>query len=90
MLTIMKNIHFTRLIKAGSSVKEFNFRKLSYAKVPTFHVDVTDDRANRLVFTLQKLEDSWVMSPLNLPQWVKDAQNSLQEIVDDKKNEVDE
>jgi hypothetical protein len=86
MLTIMKNIHFTRLVKAGNSLKEFNFRKHSYATVPTFHVDVTDERANRIVFTLQKLEGSWIMTPLTLPNWLKEVQASLQEIAEEGSN----
>ena len=83
MLTILKNIHFTRLVKAGSTLKEFNFRKHSYAAVPTFHVDVTDERANRIVFTMQKLEGAWIMTPLNLPSWVKETSSSLQQILED-------
>lgn len=89
MLTILKNIHFTRLVKAGSSMKEFNFRKLGYASVPTFHVDVTDDRANRIVFTMQKLEGSWTMTPLDLPKWIKEVCTSLTQILDENNN-VDE
>lgn len=83
MLTILKNIHFTRLVKAGNSLKEFNFRKHSYAAVPTFHVDVTDDRANRIVFIMQKLEGAWIMSPLNLPNWVKEVSAHLQQIIEE-------
>lgn len=88
MLTIMKNIHFTRLVKAGNTLKEFNFRKHSYAPVPTFHVDVTDERANRIIFTLQKLEGAWIMNPLNLPNWVKDVQSTLQDIAEETNNKA--
>jgi hypothetical protein len=91
MLTILKNVHFTRLVKAGNTLKEFNFRKLSYASVPTFHVDVTDDRANRIVFTMHHLEGAWIMSPLDLPKWIKEVCTSLNQILDesntDKKEE---
>jgi hypothetical protein len=90
MLTILKNIHFTRLVKAGSSLKEFNFRKLGYANVPTFHVDVTDDRANRIVFTMQKLEGSWIMTPLDLPKWIKEVCTSLNQILEETNKEETE
>lgn len=89
MLTILKNIHFTRLVKAGSSLKEFNFRKLGYASVPTFHVDVTDERANRIVFIMQKRDGSWIMNPLDLPKWIKDVCTSLTQILDESNN-IDE
>jgi hypothetical protein len=87
MLTILKNIHFTRLVKAGDGLKEFNFRKQSNATVPTFQVDVTDERANRIIFTLQKVEGAWIMSPLSLPAWVKEVQPVLLEIVEDGQNQ---
>lgn len=90
MLIIMKNIHFTRLVKAGSSVKEFNFRKLRYSQVPSFHVDVTDERANRIVFTMEKSDGSWIMNPINLPVWLKNTCNSLQQILEDAENEKED
>lgn len=82
MLTIMKNVHFTKLVKVGATLKEFNFRKLGYSPVPAYHVDSTDDRANRIVFTMQKIEGSWTISPLNIPIWVKQVEESLKEILE--------
>lgn len=83
MLTIMKNVHFTKLVKAGHALKEFNFRRLSYSPLPTYHVDVTDDRANRIVFIMQKAEGNWTISPLNIPPWVAQAEESLKEILEE-------
>ncbi|HET9056926.1 MAG TPA: hypothetical protein VFN30_08785 [Chitinophagaceae bacterium] len=89
MFTTVKNIHFTKLVKAESGVKEFNFRKIPLAPVPTFHVDVTDECTNRIIFTMQKLEGGlWTMSPVNLPQWIINIQHSLQEIIEDKNSRV--
>ena len=83
MLLIMKNVHFTKLVKVGTTLKEFNFRKLRYSSVPEYHVDVTDDRANRIIFTMQKTEGNWILSPINIPNWINQVKQSLQEILEE-------
>ena len=86
MLTIMKNVHFTKLVKAGHTLKEFNFRKLANSSGPAYHVDVTDDRANRIIFTMQKTEGGWILAPINIPNWINQVKQLLQEILDEAEN----
>ena len=43
-----KQIHFTRLIKAGGRLREFNFRKMKQLDQDVFSVDTVDDRGNRM------------------------------------------
>ena len=53
-LHIIKNIQFTRNLKVNGLVREFNFRKISGPPDELFHVDVVDDRGNRIMFRMQK------------------------------------
>lgn len=82
MLTIAKNIHFTKLVKAGNTLKEFNFRKLQAFAQPVYHIDVTDDRANRIIFKMQKEETGWLTQPTVIPVWIKQIETSLKEILE--------
>ncbi|MBI2729816.1 MAG: hypothetical protein HYX40_03535 [Sphingobacteriales bacterium] len=86
MLTIAKNVHFTRLVKAGGTLKEFNFRKLGYASVPSYHIDTTDERANRIVFEMKLDEGGWTISQFNIPKWILQVKESLQEILYQQEN----
>ena len=78
------NTHFTRLIKAKDKLREYNFRKLPGLS-NLFHVDVSDDRGNRLIFKMQKTEDSrWKIMDEVLPLWVYDSEVKLNEAIEDE------
>ena len=49
-----KVVHFTRLIKAGGRLREFNFRKHKQQEDDVFSVDTGDDRGNRILFLYDK------------------------------------
>src|SRR5436190_2155587 len=57
-LEFIRNIQFSKLIKVNGRLKEFNFRKPNSKESP-FTVDVIDDRANRIIFHMQKTDDKW-------------------------------
>lgn len=77
------NVYFSKIIKVGDRLREFNFRKLPGA-VNSFHVDVTDDRGQRIIFTMFKDEEnSWKIASQNLPLWVNYAEGSLAEIINE-------
>jgi hypothetical protein len=82
----MNNTHFTRLIKANERLREFNFRKLpSTANQNLFHVDVSDDRGNRLIFKMQKEAGSpWKIIDEVLPNWVYESEPRLNEAIEDQ------
>ncbi len=84
-----RNIHFTKHIKANGRVREFNFRKIPSQDEQLFHVDVSDDRGNRLIFRMQKSNnDQWRLINLGLPQWVHDAEGKLGELIDDEMKQL--
>lgn len=70
---LKKNVHFTKLIKVSGKLKEFNFRQL---KDDMFHVDVSDDRGNRIIFKM-KNESGWKISEGIVPDWVQQSESLL-------------
>lgn len=76
--SFIKIIHFTRLVKIGDRLREFNFKKNNNAGDYTFDVDTADDRGNRIFFRLQKSDNEWNLSSKQiLPDWVSSHQQQL-------------
>lgn len=64
------NIAFSKIIKADGRNREFNFRKLP-ADYPSYHVDVTDDKGGRIIFSMHKSANgTWRMTANRLPLWI--------------------
>ena len=81
----MNNKHFTRLIKAAARLREFNFRKLPSPTNDLFHVDVSDDRGNRLIFKMQKSGSGpWKIIEEVLPPWIYDTEPRLNEAIEEQ------
>jgi hypothetical protein len=76
-----KNIQFSRLIKAGGSLKEFNFRKPSSPDGQLYHVDVSDDRGHRVYFNLVLETEEWIIQGSLLPAWITEAEGLISEAV---------
>jgi hypothetical protein len=80
-----KVVHFTRLIKAGGRLREFNFRRLRQLEEEIFSVDTVDDRGNRILFYMRKDNNSnWSISPQPLPTWVTENEAKLNEQILDE------
>jgi len=80
----MINTHFTRLIKAKDRLREFNFRKLPAPDGGLFHVDVSDDRGNRLIFKMQRQGNNvWKILESNLPAWITESEEKLSSAIED-------
>ncbi len=80
-----KVVHFTRLIKAGGRLREFNFRRLRQLEEEIFSVDTVDDRGNRILFYMRKDNNSnWSISPQPLPSWVVENETILNEHILDE------
>jgi hypothetical protein len=78
ILQFIKNIHFTKLVKAADRLREFNFRKLPSDPNPLFHIDVPDDRGNRIVFRMQQEgNNQWKIIDHNIPLWVSASEKEL-------------
>jgi hypothetical protein len=44
-------------------------------------VDVIDDRANRIIFKMQKTDDTWKILPQVLPEWILQGEAAFAEII---------
>ena len=76
--------HFTKLIKAGNKVREFNFRRLPSASNNLYHVDFSDDRGHRIIFKVQKEEGGqWKVLDQSVPQWIFDAEPALHTAIEE-------
>ena len=72
----LTNVSFTRLLKTGDRLREFNFRKIP--NKDSYHVDVTDDRGQRIVFTMQPDgEGNWKIAEGDRPKWVYFSEDIL-------------
>jgi hypothetical protein len=81
MLHFTKNVHFTKLVKISDRLREFNFRRVPDATEQLFHVDVSDDRGNRIVFRLRKNQAHWQIVEQSLPQWIYSTEKILTEVI---------
>ena len=82
-----KVIHFTRLIKAGGRLREFNLRKLKTAEKEVFSIDTVDDRGNRIIFRMEKEGNgNWqiVQQDQPLPVWVGEVESKLHEKIEEE------
>jgi hypothetical protein len=83
-LEVVKNIHFTKLIKAANRLREFNFRKVGGNSGGYFHVDVPDDRGNRLIFKMQKEDGRWRIIDEYVPNWISPLEDQLSEEIEEE------
>lgn len=80
-----RNIHFTKLVKTTDRLREFNFRKLPGNNDEFFHVDVPDDRGNRIVFKMHKQDkDQWRIVEQHLPPWISDNEQRLNDVIEEE------
>jgi hypothetical protein len=84
--TFVKNIQFTKLIKVNGRLKEFNFRKSNRNLEGLFTVDVVDDRGGRIIFYMERSDDSWKITSLKLPDWVINNEKTYQELIEEEFN----
>lgn len=80
----IRNIQFTKLLKANGRLREFNFRRSAHEGKIIFNVDVTDDRNNRIFFRMQKEDSTWRIQPQELPLWVTTNETNLCELIENE------
>jgi hypothetical protein len=86
-ITFNRNIQFTKLLKVGGRLKEFNFRKANANIKGLFTVDVLDDEGplgNRIIFKMENKESKWQIIPQELPEWVSERENDMNEIINEE------
>jgi hypothetical protein len=81
----IKNIQFTRLVKAEGRLREFNFRKFSGEEGELlFSIDVVDDRGNRIIFRMQKDGQTWKILPGQFPAWVMVNETNFHDLIEEE------
>lgn len=83
-IQFIKNIQFTKLIKAEGHLREFNFRKLTGFQDELFTVDVSDDRGNRIMFRMRKEDGTWRIVPQPLPEWVAKKETVFHDVIEEE------
>ena len=77
------NIYFSKVIKAGERQREFNFRQLMNGDDGSYHVDVNDDKGNRIIFSMYRdANGKWKTSAQKLPLWIHNAELLLSEAIE--------
>ena len=70
--------YFSKVIKAGDKLREFNFRQSSMNDNGRYTVDVPDDKGNRIMFSIYKNADAeWKVAAQLMPMWVHNAESEL-------------
>ena len=82
-IQFIKNIQFTKLIKADGHLREFNFRKLTGFQDELFTVDVSDDRGNRIMFRMKK-DINWKIAKQQLPDWVYKNEAVFNDLIEEE------
>jgi len=83
-MKFVKNIQFTRTIKADNRLREFNFRKLGGLQEGIFTVDVVDDRGNRIMFRMQKDDNTWRIVNQPLPEWIISSERVFNDLIEEE------
>ena len=76
------NISFSKVIKLGDRLREFNFRRIPGSD--NYSINVSDDKGQRILFNLLKSsENNWVIEGLNLPLWLQFSETVLGTAIDE-------
>ena len=79
----VKAVTFTRLIKAGGRLREFNFRKFKKEDQELFSVDTVDDRGDRILFRMQRSGNNhWSITQMEPPTWIRENEGVLDEAIE--------
>ena len=83
-IRFIKAVQFTKLIKANGRLREFNFRKINRPEGEFFSVNVCDDRGERILFRMQKENNTWRLESSQLPQWVVMQEEKMNESIEEE------
>jgi len=76
--------YFSRLIKAGDRLREFNFRRSSINDDSRYTVDVPNDNGNRIMFSIYKnAGGEWKIAAQLMPMWVHNAETDLANAIEE-------
>jgi len=83
-IQFVKNVQFSKLIKAEGRLREFNFRKTGTGNDEKCSVDTVDDRGNRIIFSMFKEGGSWKLSSTLLPKWICQYEVQLNDAIEEE------
>ena len=70
--------YFSKVIKAGDKLREFNFRQTNLNDDSRYTVDVPNDKGTRITFSVYRNADGeWKVAAQLMPIWVHDAETDL-------------
>ncbi|MBO9682166.1 MAG: hypothetical protein J7502_05770 [Flavisolibacter sp.] len=76
--------YFSKLIKAGDRLREFNFRQTYLNDSSRYSVDVPDDKGNRIMFSIYKNADGeWKIAAQLIPMWVHNSELDLAKAIEE-------
>lgn len=83
-LEVVRNLQFSRLVKTGDRLREFNFTKLRGLMDGFFSIDVADEKGNRIIFLMERNGDYWHISDteISLPNWILASVDKLHELIE--------
>ena len=87
-IQFIKNVQFSRVLKADGRMREFNFRKPNGRDQAPCTVDVSDDRGHRIVFSMHKGENHWKIVSPALPTWITQLENKFDELIEDEISQI--
>ena len=83
-IRFIKNIQFTKVLKAEGRMREFNFRKPNGREPALTTVDVSDDRGHRIIFHMQKGDSSWHIITQPLPAWIMQLEKKFSDLIEEE------
>lgn len=84
-MTQPKNIQFTKLIKAGGRLREFNFRKSQGLNNALFSIDVVSDNSDRHYLLYSLVNGKWVLETKRMIPWIEEVLPQVEEAIRDFK-----
>ncbi len=82
-MTQPKNIQFTRLIKAGGRLREFNFRKSQGLNNALFSIDVVSDNSDRHYLLFSQVNGTWILETKKMIPWIEEVLPQIEEAIRD-------
>jgi len=83
-IRFVKAVQFTRLIKAGGRLREFNFRKINSPGVELFNINVCDDRGDRIIFMMKKEQNDWRLETQSVPAWIIQNESEFHNVIEEE------
>ena len=77
-----KNIQFTKLIKAGGRLREFNFRKSQGLHDIMFTVDVASENGERFYVIFRLKDQLWIQETKNLNPLIEEVLTPIVEAIE--------